>query len=371
MQTDKQAATDSAEVLAMLQEAMLKQQQAQELRGRPVLSGATGGFATARRNYKANQNEEQSLSVLRDAFQKQQGVEFYQKQVERMMQLAEEQREAQEKRDYYQFEQQNKVQDPTAIMKEAEAMGLEPGTPEYNDFLRQTRTRSHTSYNITPPKDHVFKDPRNPAAGFEVIPGSPTAREIDTAKEKKAGQREMKATAATTVTQDLGRALQLLGETVPGDNTFGAIGRMVMSRTPHQPEYNIRSFVESAKSNIGLDRLQQMRENSPTGGALGQVPFQQQKRLEQVYGEVDFGQPVETMEHNIKRIMNIYFDAIHGSKGERDRAVEQGLISPEQNAEIDRLYYELPFNVRGEPETPETNSQDSAYEQWKRENGIK
>jgi hypothetical protein len=45
---------------------------------------------------------------------------------------------------------------------------------------------------------------------------------------------------------------------------------------------------------------------------LGQVPFQQQQRLEQLLGSLDITQPQPVLVDNMKRIQNIYLDIIHG-----------------------------------------------------------
>jgi hypothetical protein len=111
----------------------------------------------------------------------------------------------------------------------------------------------------------------------------------------------------------------------------------------------IVQLTESALSNVGLDTLQQMRENSPTGGALGQVPIQQQKRLEQVLGSLSITQPTDVLGANIDRVMNIYTDIVYGTPTERAKLVEEGKLSREENMRIESLYRELPFGPMGEP----------------------
>jgi hypothetical protein len=64
-----------------------------------------------------------------------------------------------------------------------------------------------------------------------------------------------------------------------------------------------------------------MREASPTGGALGQVPFQQQQRLEQMLGSLQIDQDPHVLQDNIKRFINTYNDIIHG-EGEGPKRFE-------------------------------------------------
>lgn len=183
-------------------------------------------------------------------------------------------------------------------------------------------------------------------------PGGPAALEAEQLGRKAEGAQAQKARAGETVVQDLQRALDLipeLGILSSGGGVVGGISRTTQAKVPGSVVNRITQFTESALSNVGLDTLQTMRENSPTGGALGQVPIQQQQRLEQVLGSLNVDQPPEVLEANIKRVINIYTDIIYGDARERQRAVAEGKMTPEQSAEIDSYYYELPFDERGRP----------------------
>jgi hypothetical protein len=127
----------------------------------------------------------------------------------------------------------------------------------------------------------------------------------------------------------------------------GANARLALSKVPGTAEYEVSQFIESALSNVGLDRLQLMRETSPTGGALGQVPFQQQQRLEQVLGSLKLGQSPKIIEENMKRVQNIYFDVIYGDKSERAELVRQGKLDKAESERIDSLYHNLSFDETG------------------------
>jgi len=119
--------------------------------------------------------------------------------------------------------------------------------------------------------------------------------------------------AAKTVVQDMGRGMHVLEKNMDGliTTAAGPIG-MVMKRLPATDADVLERYAESVKSNISIDRLQAMREASPTGGALGQVPVQQQEYLMQLLGSLDVDQKPDILLDNMKRIYNIYMDAIHG-----------------------------------------------------------
>jgi hypothetical protein len=157
--------------------------------------------------------------------------------------------------------------------------------------------------------DTGFMAVRNSEApgGFELKPFE--GGKVDRADGNRATRQER---AGGTVVQDLGRALNLVGqEGAAGEIAAGPLFGLT-KWVPGMPAWEVNQHLQSALSNIGIDQLQAMRDASPTGGALGQIPVQQQKRLEQMLGSLDPQAPDHVLENNIKRAMNIYMDIIHG-----------------------------------------------------------
>jgi len=68
------------------------------------------------------------------------------------------------------------------------------------------------------------------------------------------------------------------------------------------PAYDLYNTIQTIKANIGFDKLQDMRDNSPTGGALGQVAIQELERLEAVLGSLDQSQSEEQFKENLKKV---------------------------------------------------------------------
>jgi hypothetical protein len=203
-----------------------------------------------------------------------------------------------------------------------------------------------------PPGYQAVQDPQTGRFRFEPIEGGPVAEEQEAAVERDLARDVQRARAGSTVIQDLQRAVDLLpelGALAQEEGVIGGVTRRIQADIPGSVANRITQFTESALSNVGLDTLQQMRDNSPTGGALGQVPIQQQQRLEQVLGSLNINQPPSVLDANIKRVMNIYTDIIYGAPEERARSVQNGTMTPQQSAEIDSFYYELPFDERGRP----------------------
>jgi len=131
--------------------------------------------------------------------------------------------------------------------------------------------------------------------------------------EKKRKRIEGIALAAQTVVEDLGRGIHVLDKNRKKLITTAAGPLAVIARQlPATDADVLEKYATSVKSNISIDRLQAMREASPTGGALGQIPVQQQEYLMQLLGSLDTAQKPPILEDNMKRIYNIYMDIIHG-----------------------------------------------------------
>lgn len=116
------------------------------------------------------------------------------------------------------------------------------------------------------------------------------------------------------VLEDIDRALQLVED---GFLTTG-LGSVVWSKVPSTEAYNLARLLETVKANLGFDKLQQMRDASPTGGALGQVSEMENKLLQATSGNLDQAQSAEQLKHNLVRIRDI----IRGSGARRRQAFQ-------------------------------------------------
>jgi hypothetical protein len=182
-----------------------------------------------------------------------------------------------------------------------------------------------------------------------LIPGSREEQKLMQEADQAKGRQEQLERAGGSVVQDLQRALNIVQKNPAATGRTAAA--MLMAPSVIRAETDVqaaKAFVESALSNIGLDTLQRMRENSPTGGALGQVPIQQQQRLEQVLGSLDLTQRKEVVEDNVKRVINIYMDIIHGTPQAIDKRFEDGAITKDQR-DTYSFRHRLSFDELGNP----------------------
>lgn len=134
--------------------------------------------------------------------------------------------------------------------------------------------------------------------------------------------KDQKDAAADIVVDDINRALKLESEaTIPASGPIAAVSQYI----PGTNSYNVKALLETVKSNAGFDRLQRMRESSPTGGALGNVSNEEGARLERAIGNLEQSQDPEQFRYNLKRVKNIYLDIIHGKgKGPEREKLDGG-----------------------------------------------
>jgi len=70
--------------------------------------------------------------------------------------------------------------------------------------------------------------------------------------------------------------------------------------------YDLEKTLTTIKANIGFDRLQAMRDASPTGGALGQVAIQELEALQASIASLDQGQSPEQLKRNVQKVRRHY-----------------------------------------------------------------
>lgn len=94
-------------------------------------------------------------------------------------------------------------------------------------------------------------------------------------------------------------------EKMVGPGTTGLLGA-ASRNVPMTPAYDLNKLVDTIKAGIGFGELQQMRLESPTGGALGQVAVQELNYLQSTLGNLDTGQSPDRIKKNIRTIRQHY-----------------------------------------------------------------
>ena len=143
---------------------------------------------------------------------------------------------------------------------------------------------------------------------------------------KRIRQYEQAIGAADSVMTSLDKAISLIGPTTTG---WGGARLRGIEGTD---AYNLAAEIETVKANLGFDRLQQMRDNSPTGGALGAIAVQELVALQSTVANLDPNQSAEQIKQNLERVKKHYegwvsavqqalADELRGSQGQSQAAV--------------------------------------------------
>jgi hypothetical protein len=134
---------------------------------------------------------------------------------------------------------------------------------------------------------------------LEAIPGGPADIKAGEAGKKAESRRQGVVAGANSVIDAIEEAKQMVGHTTAG---FGGMASVI----PASNARNLRAKLDTIKANIGFDRLQQMREASPTGGALGQVAVQELNSLQATLGSLDQMQAPSELAASLDKIEGHY-----------------------------------------------------------------
>lgn len=121
------------------------------------------------------------------------------------------------------------------------------------------------------------------------------SKQAEKADKKTAAQQSALVHAQKVVT-DVGEAKNLVSSA-----TTGLVGK-AQAFVPGSDAYNLNQRLLTIKANLGFDRLQQMRDASPTGGALGQVAVQELNALQSSVGSLELGQSKAELLKNLEKI---------------------------------------------------------------------
>ena len=186
----------------------------------------------------------------------------------------------------------------------SERDALPPGDPRRNSYDNAIRKESETSRQITPVivnSGGTGKPPtgyRYKADGeLEPIPGGPKDMSI-----KNKAVAETAAIKAKIVTDKVDEALAQTGFF-----STGLIGE-VLGKVPGTNAYDLDATLDTIKANIGFNELQAMRQQSPTGGALGQVAVRELDMLQATLASLKKGQSQPNLRNGLNQVKKHYMN---------------------------------------------------------------
>jgi hypothetical protein len=142
---------------------------------------------------------------------------------------------------------------------------------------------------------------KNPETGvYEPIPGTPAAEKAIDKEKKEVMRINNQLASVNLVDKTIDKAISQLSPKTTGLVGVGA------SKIPGTDAYTLKTTLNTVVANLGFDKLQAMRDASPTGGALGQVAVKEIEFLQQTIASLDQGLTKEELAKNLAEIKASY-----------------------------------------------------------------
>lgn len=153
-------------------------------------------------------------------------------------------------------------------------------------------------------KDHA---PQFGPGGMTAAPiqGTPAAQKVREDQLTAVARDEQAVESGRSVKQFITDARKL-AQNAPWWNPAVGMGTGVTENVRGSNASNMIQITETIRGNIGFDRLQRMRDESPTGGALGQVAVQELQALQATLGSLANSQGKAQFLTNLKRVEDQY-----------------------------------------------------------------
>jgi hypothetical protein len=202
----------------------------------------------------------------------------------------------------------------TALMRRAVAAGLKPGSDEYKKFMLTGGDTYAPGAPVefgTLDKGTMMVQGRDEQGNITYkvvpIPGSQAAADVEQEASAREAAREGGIKTAGVVLTNIDEAQRVIKESkLP---TSGFVGSM-LTKIPGTAATDVSALVNTIKANIGFDKLQAMRDASPTGGALGQVSNQEIDFLQSTLNNLTQDQSQEQFNKQLQILENQYLQTI-------------------------------------------------------------
>lgn len=148
--------------------------------------------------------------------------------------------------------------------------------------------------------------------------------------DKATAAAKMEQQTADIVSDKIRQALDLV------ENDYFASGQLVgLGKVlPLTSSKRLDDILATIRANIGFAKLQQMRQASPTGGALGAVSDFETKMLQESAGKIVPNMNTEDLKNNLKDLLEQYGRVIHGNASDQRFSRSMGGKRPPPAGEV-------------------------------------
>jgi len=122
-----------------------------------------------------------------------------------------------------------------------------------------------------------------------------------------------------TVTTNIDKLIPQLDEDIASwwPSNVAGFGGKILSNIPGSEARDFEARLETIKANIGFDKLQAMRDASPTGGALGQVSEMELRQLNASMGNLEQSQSPKQLRENLIAVREQYVRTLAAINAQR------------------------------------------------------
>jgi|694.fasta_scaffold33182_4 hypothetical protein len=181
------------------------------------------------------------------------------------------------------------------------------------------------------------------------VAGTPAAVEQEKASSKNKRQIVSNLNKSNLVSTNIDEALKLVSPKTTG--SIGEATRM-LPLSGGSDAASLASYVDTIKANIGFEQLNAMRQESPTGGALGNVAVKELDYLQASLGNLNPNLSEEVLKKNLEAVKTHYTNFMKELQKEMDTKFPVGKetsASPQQAATskivtIDNVDYQQTSN---------------------------
>jgi len=203
----------------------------------------------------------------------------------------------------------------TALIRNAVAAGFTPGTPEYQRFIASggdiySQETALLSSLPKPDKGMRYEFEKGEGGGItdiKMVPISGSEAAIEEEERQKALREkgQLETQKRTGISISVNQVLDAIENDKSILGTTGVLGKFAADYTPSQSARNVKNLLKSVQSNVAFNRLQEMRDASKTGGALGNVSNVELGLLMAAHGAIQQDLSPELLTKNLKRIDEI------------------------------------------------------------------
>lgn len=199
-----------------------------------------------------------------------------------------------------------------------------PFGPEYFASIRQPQTvinnnngQNGINYGNAP-NDYAWA--RNPDGTVKIdergapiaLPVGPALAAQQAADAAAAGGAADEGVIADSFVGTIDRAIGLAENADGGLPTTGFIGQLLAGVPMSSQARELANELQTIKSRISLEEINRMRQNSPTGAALGNATNADMTRLESAIVTLDQAVGPVALTDALKRLQDAYLDLVHG-----------------------------------------------------------